>query len=71
MIYKTSLSDVIKIFMTVTIMTLQDTNRFHSTSTVKKCKHIFLQSFSIKFSENTYVSLLTKNSRGITNPSIL
>ena len=29
MIYKTSLSDVIKTFMVVTIMTSQDTNRFH------------------------------------------
>ena len=42
MIYKTSLSDVIKIFMTVTIMTSQDANRFHSNSAVKKRKHIFL-----------------------------
>ena len=42
MIYKTSLSDVITIFMTVTIMTSQDMNRFHSNSTVEKCKYIFL-----------------------------
>ena len=35
MIYKTSLSKVIKIFMALTIMTLQDTNRFHDNSTVK------------------------------------
>ena len=42
MIYKTSLSDVIKIFMALTIMTSQDTNRFHENSTVKKYKHIFL-----------------------------
>ena len=41
MIYETSLSDVIKIFMAVAIMTSQDTNRFHSNSVVKKCKHIF------------------------------
>ena len=42
MIYETSLSDVIKIFMVVTFMTSKDTKRFHNNSTVKKCKHIFL-----------------------------
>ena len=42
MIYKTSLSDVIKTFIAVTIMTSQDKSRFHSNSTVKKCKHVFL-----------------------------
>ena len=42
MIYKTSLSNVIKIFMALTIMTLQDPNRFHDNSTVKKYKPIYL-----------------------------
>ena len=41
MIYKTSLSDVIKIFMAVTIMTSQDTNRFHNNSTVKNVNIFF------------------------------
>ena len=41
MIYETSLSDVIKIFMAVTIMTSQDTNRFHNNSTVKNVNIFF------------------------------
>ena len=45
MIYKTSLSDVIKNFMNVIIMTSQNTNRFHSNSTVKKCEHVFFAIF--------------------------
>ena len=35
MIYKTSLSDIIQSFNTVTIMQSKDMNRFHSNNTVK------------------------------------
>ena len=52
MIYKSSLSDVIKSFMTVTIMKSKGTNRFHSNNAeiinIKKCKRIFFINFVVQ-----------------------